>query len=203
MQTDSAFYSHFCGLNHERGAFVTPRRENDFYNTLKMKKLFLLAFCFSLVGTAFSQKFGYCNSSALLSQIPEVKAADSDLQAFQSQLTKRGQEMVKAVQDKAAELDRKKQTGDISPKDLETQSQKLEADQAAIQKYQQEVYEKLGQKREELFKPILDKVNKAMADVAKENQFMFVFDQGAQVILYADESLDVTKLVKAKLGIPN
>jgi len=32
---------------------------------------------------------------------------------------------------------------------------------------------------------------------------MFVFDQNTQVILYADESLDVTKLVKAKLGIAN
>jgi len=63
--------------------------------------------------------------------------------------------------------------------------------------------DKLAQKREELFKPILDKVNSAMEAVAKENQFMFVFDLGTQIILYADETLDVTKLVKAKLGIAN
>jgi outer membrane protein len=168
-----------------------------------MKKFFLLALGLMFATAGFSQKFGYCNSSALLTSIPEVKAADSDLQAFQAQLTKRGQEMVKALQDKAAELDRKEKQGTISPKDLETQGLKLKEEESSIAKYEQEVYDKLAQKREELFKPILDKVNQAMADVAKENQFAFVFDQNTQVLLYADESLDVTNLVKAKLGIAN
>ncbi|MCC7466208.1 MAG: OmpH family outer membrane protein [Saprospiraceae bacterium] len=166
-------------------------------------KYILISLGLLLSTGSFAQKFGYCNSGVLLTQIPEVKAADSDLNAFQTQLTKRGQEMVKALQDKASELDRKQQQGTISPKDLETQSQKLKEEEASIAKYEQEVYEKLAQKREELFKPILDKVNKAMEDVAKENQFMFVFDSSTQVILYSDESLDVTNLVKAKLGIPN
>lgn len=168
-----------------------------------MKKFFLLTLGLLFATIGFSQKFGYCNSTALLTEIPEVKAADSDLQAFQTQLTKRGQEMVKALQDKAADLERKKQQGAISPKDLETQAAKLQEEEAAIVKYEQEVYEKLAQKREELYKPILEKVNTAMADVAKENQFMFVFDLGTRVLLYADESLDVTKLVKTKLGIAN
>lgn len=168
-----------------------------------MKKYLLLALGLVIATLGYSQKFGYCNSGALLSQIPEVKAADSDLQAFQTQLTKKGQEMVKALQDKAAELDRKEKQGTISPKDLDAQSAKLKEEQATIADYEQEVYKKLAEKREELFKPILDRVNQAMADVAKENQFMFVFDQNTQVLLYADESLDVTKLVKAKLGIPN
>lgn len=168
-----------------------------------MKKYFLLAFGIGLSTIGFSQKFGYCNSVALLTAIPEVKAADSDLQAFQTQLTKRGQEMVKALQDKAAELDRKEKQGQISPKDLEIQGAKLQEEQASIAKYEQEVYDKLAQKREELFKPILDKVNQAMADVAKDNGFMFVFDQNTNVILYADEALDVTALVKTKLGLAN
>lgn len=105
-----------------------------------MKKHILLALSLFLTVTGFSQKFGYCNSGALLSQIPEVKAADSDLQAFQAQLTKRGQEMVKALQEKAAELDRKEQQGTISPKDLETQSAKLKQEQASIADYEDEVY---------------------------------------------------------------
>ncbi len=156
-----------------------------------------------LASASYAQKFGYCNSAALLTSIPEVKAADSDLQAFQTQLTKRGQEMVKSMQDKAAELDRKEKAGTISPKDLELQNAKLQEEQSTIAKYEQEVYDKLAQKREELYKPILDRVNQAMIDVAKENQFTFVFDQNTQVVLYADESLDVTKLVKTKLGIAN
>lgn len=169
-------------------------------NTLKMKKYLLLALGLVLAATGFSQKFGYCNSALLLSQVPEVKAADSDLKAFQTMLTKRGQEMVKSLQDKAAELERKNERGDISPKDYQTQGLKLKEEEAEIGKYEKEVYDKLAEKREQLFKPIFDKVNKAMEDVAKENQFTYVFDSSTQVLLYADEALDVTNLVKAKLG---
>ncbi len=72
-----------------------------------------------------------------------------------------------------------------------------------IGKYEQEVMDQLAKKREELFKPIFDRFNKAMSDVAKEKGFMLVFDTNTQVVLYADESLDVTKDVKTKLGITN
>ena len=170
-----------------------------------MNKFFALTLGLVLTMTtgAFSQKFGYCNSAVLLTQLPEVKAADSDLQAFQTQLTKKGQERVKALQDAAAELDRKKQQGTISPKDFDVQTAKLEEERQSIAKYQQEVYQKLTQKREELYKPLLDKVNKAMSDVATENGFALVFDASTQILVYADESLDVTKMVKVKLGIGN
>jgi outer membrane protein len=162
-----------------------------------------LGFALFLATEGFSQKFGYCNSMALLTQMPEVKAADSDLQAFQTQLTKKGQERVKALQDAAADLKRKEEMGAISPKDLEAQTVKLREEEASIAKYEQEVYQKLAQKREELYKPLLDKVNKAMADVSAENGFNLVFDSSTQILLYAHESLDVTKMVKTKLGIAN
>ena len=154
-----------------------------------------------LAVTGFAQKFGYCNSVALLAELQEVQQADSDLKAFQTQLTKKGQEMVKELQDKAGELERKKDQGTISPKDYEAQATRLKEEEENIGKYEQEVYNKLAQKREELYKPILDKVNKAMQDVAKENGYLLVFDTSTQILLYADESLDLTKLVKTKLGI--
>lgn len=152
---------------------------------------------------ATAQKFGYCNSGELLAALPEVKQADSDLQAFQTQLTKKGQEMVKDFQDRAGELERKKEQGTIAPKIYETEAAKLQEERGMLSRYEQDVYAKLSKKREELYKPILDRVNKAMQDVAKENGYMFVFDAGSQILLYSDETLDVTKLVKTKLGVAN
>ncbi|MBL7774643.1 MAG: OmpH family outer membrane protein, partial [Saprospiraceae bacterium] len=52
-----------------------------------------------------------------------------------------------------------------------------------------------------LYKPILERVNTAMQAVAKEGGFLLVFDTSTQVLLYADESLDLTNLVRAKLGL--
>lgn len=168
-----------------------------------MNKSTFLTLCLSfMVATVgFSQKFGYCNSSALLSNIPEVKQADSELKSFQSQLQKKGQEMVKALQEKGEDLQRKEQQGTISPKDMNTQKAKLEEEQGKISEYEKEVYDKLAEKRDALFSPILERVNKAMADVAKEEGYMFVFDTNSNAVLYGHESLDVTALVKAKLNI--
>lgn len=172
---------------------------------MTMKKTFLLTLVLVLGSTLIgnAQKFGYCNSALLLSQLPEVKAADSELKDFQTMLTKKGQDMVKSLQDKAAELQRKQERGEISPKDFETQGAKLKEEEENIGKYEQEVYQKLSEKKEGLYKPLLDKVNKAMEAVAKEGGYAIVFDSSTQVLLFADESLDVTKLVKAKLGINN
>jgi outer membrane protein len=160
-----------------------------------------LGLILALTTAGYSQKFGFCNSDQLLTQIPEVKAADSELQAFQNQLSKKGQERLKAFQDATTDLERKKEQGTIAPKEYETQAAKLQKEQEDLQKYQQDVYAMVSKKREELFKPLLDKVNKAMEAVAKENGFAMVFDASSHVLLYMHESLDVTKLVKAKLGM--
>jgi Skp family chaperone for outer membrane proteins len=49
--------------------------------------------------------------------------------------------------------------------------------------------------------PILDKVNAAIKAVAEEHGYQFIFDAQSGVILYADESADITALVKAKLNM--
>jgi len=168
-----------------------------------MKKTFVLTIglLLTLAVGGFAQKFGYTNSAAILSKLPEVKQADTDLTTYQTQLTKKGQEMVKELQAEATELERKKEQGTISPRDYETQAAKLKEKEEAIGAYEQQVYADLSKRREDLYKPILEKVNKAMQDVAKENGYLLVFDTSTQVLLYADETLDVTKLVNAKLGI--
>ncbi len=167
-----------------------------------MNKTLFIALLLGLWSTAgFSQKFGYLNSAALLAEVPEVKQADANLKAFQTQLMKKGQEMAKDLQEKAALLERKKEQGTISPRDYQAQMTKLQEEEEAIGKYEQEVYARLAKKREEEYRPILDRVNKAMEEVAREHGFLLVFDSSTQVVVYAEESLDLTPLVKAKLGI--
>ena len=174
------------------------------FELTSMKKTLVLTFVLllTIASTSFAQKFGYLNSVALISELAEVRQADSDLKAFQTQLTKRGQEMVQELQAKATDLERKKEQGTISPKDYQTQATKLQEEEAAIGAYEKQVYDDLAKKREELYKPILERVNAAMQAVAKENGYLLVFDTSTNVLLYADEALDVTNLVKAKLGLP-
>jgi len=166
-----------------------------------MNKILVFALLMLLHVAGFSQKFGYLNSAALLAEVPEVKQADANLKAFQNQLMKKGQEMAKELQEKAALLERKKEQGTISPRDYQAQMAKLQEEEEAIGKYEQEVYAKLAKKREEEYRPILERVNKAMEETAREGGFLLVFDSSTSVVVYADEALDLTPLVKAKLGI--
>ena len=70
-----------------------------------------------------------------------------------------------------------------------------------IAKFQQEIQQKLYEKSEALLKPIRDKIQNAIDQVAKENGYSYIFDQSMGILLYADESVDVSAKVKAKLGM--
>lgn len=148
-----------------------------------------------------AQKFGYVNSAALLTELPEVKAADSQLSVLQSQLKKKGEEMVTAFQQKYQDVAAKEKNGEFSPKQIEVESQKLKDEEAKISQFEQESSQTLAKKREELLQPILDKVNKTIEETAKENGYSYIFDASANILLYADPTADITASVKKKLGL--
>ncbi|MBK8808945.1 MAG: OmpH family outer membrane protein [Bacteroidales bacterium] len=71
-----------------------------------------------------------------------------------------------------------------------------------MQNYQQEAQSQLQKKEAELFQPILEKAQLAIAEVGKENGFIYIFDISSKVVLFqSDKSIDVMPLVKKKLGM--
>lgn len=148
-----------------------------------------------------AQKFGYLNSAELFQEIPEVKEAQANLETYQAQLQKKGQAMLTAYQTEYQTLGQKAQQGELSPKAQEVEAQKLKNKELEISKFQQESEQKIFKKNETLFKPIRDKIQAAIDAVAKENGYAYIFDYSVGVLIYADDSTDVTGLVKAKLGM--
>jgi len=171
----------------------------------RITKLFILVLM--MAATAFSadaQKFGYLNSAEILSGMTEVKQANSSMEALQKQLQKKGQQMVQAYQTKLQDLQKKEQAGELSPKQIEDEAAKLKAEEEKIGKFQQDMDSQIREKQNTLLQPIFDRVNEAIKDVAKENGYSYVFDRNTaqgSTILYADETQDVTTLVKTKLGL--
>jgi len=171
----------------------------------RITKLFILVLM--MAATAFSadaQKFGYLNSAEILSGMTEVKQANSSMEALQKQLQKKGQQMVQAYQTKLQDLQKKEQAGELSPKQIEDEAAKLKAEEEKIGKFQQDMDAQIREKQNTLLQPIFDRVNEAIKNVAKENGYSYVFDRNSaqgSTILYADETQDVTTLVKTKLGL--
>ncbi|HZV70146.1 MAG TPA: OmpH family outer membrane protein [Saprospiraceae bacterium] len=150
-----------------------------------------------------AQKIGYVDSGSLLEMMPKVKEAESNLETLGKQLQAKGQKMMQDYQTKAQDLQRRVQAGDIAPKDQDAQVAMLKDDEAKIQAFDQDMQKQLTDKREALLTPILNEVKAAIQTVAKEGGYTYIFDgsPGVGVLLYADESTNVTSLVKAKLGI--
>jgi len=128
-----------------------------------------------------------------------MKAAESNLEGLQKQLQKKGQAMVTTFQTDVAALQEKASAGELTPKQQQEESAKLEARQEQIGAFEQSMVADLQKKRTELLEPIYEKVNMAIKAVAEEGGYQFIFDQ--QVLLYGQESADVSTAVKAKLGL--
>lgn len=168
----------------------------------KMNKVifsFVLLFVFQFGINA--QKVGFVNTQEILTLLPEVKQANSDIEVMKAMFQKKGQEMVQGLQIKYQDLQKKQQTGELAPIEIEKQAAALKLEEGQLGEFEQSSQQKIYEKSEELLKPIQDKVNKAIKDVASENGFLYIFDSSQGLVLYADPSADASKLVKAKLGI--
>ena len=168
----------------------------------RLLKYFLVpVFMVGFVALVSAQKIGYINSVTLLQEIPEVKQANANLEALQTQLQKKGQGMLEEFQKKYQDLQRKEQQGELSPKQLEEEAKGLKDEEVKISQYEQDMQKQLAEKQQTLLQPILDRVNGLIKEVATENGFTYILDSSSGFILFAEDALDVTTMVKAKLGM--
>ena len=155
---------------------------------------------FVMVSTSFAQKFGHINSQQLLVESPLVKAADAKLQTFQNDLIGVGKQMVTTFETNYKKYVSEVEAGGLSKVQMSQRESELGKSQEAIQKYEVEIQQKIAKKREELYKPILDKAKLAIDEIGKEGNYTMIFDTGGNGLLFAVEGEDVLAKVKTKLG---
>jgi outer membrane protein len=165
------------------------------------KYVFSALLFMSLCSVTNAQKFGYINSQDILEFMPEFKTANSELDVMKGMFEKKGKDMVATLQAKYQDLQKKQESGTVAPIDIQNQADALKKEEAALGEFEKTSQTAIYTKTEELLKPLQEKFNKAVKDVAAENGFSYIFDSGAGLILYSDPSSDATKFVKAKLGI--
>jgi len=167
---------------------------------MKPTNLLLILSLFLATATSLTaQKFAYINSQELINELPEVKEANSNIEAFQSQLQKKGQEMIQALQTKYAAVEQNRDS--YSPIELEQEAQKLKDEEAQILQFEQTSQQKILDKSETLLAPIRLRIEDAIKQVADENGYDYVFDYSMGLVLYANEETNIGDLVKAKLGL--
>jgi outer membrane protein len=163
------------------------------------KGLFLTIFLAS-ASLLSAQKVGHIDYGSILSAMPETKKADSDIAALKTQLSKKAEGMQNKMQAKQKEAMTLAEQGKLTPEMEKTYTAQLEKMQKDLEKFAGDADETIQKKRDELLKPILDKVETAVKDVAKEKGIAYVLD--TSTLLYFDPTNDITPDVKVKLALP-
>lgn len=167
-------------------------------------KLFLLTLLtVFFAGTVSAQKFGYVDTDYILGQLTEYKAAQKQL----NEISQKWESDLKILKDEVDKLykDYKAEEILLSPTQRKEREDAIVTKEEAIKKFEQEkfgVNGELFKKRQELIKPIQDKVFVAIQKVAKNNGLDFIFDKSANMnILFSNPKFDRSDDVLDEMGV--
>lgn len=169
-----------------------------------MRQLILsFVFLFALGGVSFAQRYAYVDTQYILDNIPEYQSAQEELnrlsEEWQQEIELQFQMVAKKRQEFADEAI-------LLPAEIKKQREKeiseMETKAMELQKRRFGVGGDLFMKREQLIKPIQDRIFDAIQQIATERNYAFVFDIANQSnLLYADPKYDISEDVIRKMGI--
>ncbi len=169
-----------------------------------MKKIVLFLVSGLLISNIlFAQttlKIVYINSAVLLQSMPEREKADTVLSKYAKSFQDQIDMMMKEYQTKGQHYQANEKTMTDAMK--EVKMKEIQDLQNRIESTQQSAQEKVQQKKQDVYSPIIEKVNKAIKAVAEEKKYDYIFDMASGgTIVFGKEEYDITPIVKAKLGI--
>ena len=160
-----------------------------------MKKIFIILNLFISTSLFSQSKIGHVNSQVLLDTLNSRKEAIKQLEAFKAEGMKELQEMNRAFE--AAYVIFQQKEKDYSPVILKMEQEKLGRKQQELEARQQELERGLQIYNEELNKPILDRIQKAIEIIADRKKLNYVIDESAT--LYFKGGIDCTAEVMVEL----
>ena len=173
-----------------------------------MKIKFLVSFLSVLISfPSFAQKFGYVDTDYILSQMPEYKGAQAEIEKLSLAWQEEIQDMYKSIDAMYSDLQAEEV---LLTKDMKDQRlTEIRERENEVKEYQKKIFGFEGLfflKKKELVKPIQDKVFDLIEKVCKEHRLAIMFDKASElVMIYTDPIHDYTDYVldELELGDPN
>jgi outer membrane protein len=169
-----------------------------------MKKLLLVIFSFLLFGfCANAQRYAVIDSKYILEKLPEYKESQAKLDQFSAQWQQE-------IEKKQADLDKMYKDYDAEQVMLSDELKKKREDELFNREKEVRDLQKkrfgfegdLFKKRQELIKPIQDKVYSAIQKLAVDKSYDFILDKSEGItVIFADPKLDKSDDVLKYLGV--
>src|SRR5690606_19395690 len=154
---------------------------------MKQLKNLLLATAVCLGTISFSQaqsKIAHINTDELISAMPEMKAAQAELETlsktYQTELQNLGTELQNKSKQYNAEAPTKTQEENAK------REQELMTMEQNARQYQNQAQLDIQEKQQALFKPITEKARAAILKVSRAQGFDYVVDTAQGVVILAD-----------------
>ena len=168
-------------------------------------RVYLITVFFLIFGLNFvnAQRFGYIDTDFILNKMPEYKKAQDEINQLSEAWEKDVQDMDKKIKAmySAFQAEQVLLTEEMKQERVAS----IQKKEAEMKEYQKKVFGFGGLfflKKQELIKPIQDKVWDAVDKVAKQNNLAIVFDKaGELVMIYTDPRYDYTDFVLDELGL--
>lgn len=179
-------------------------------HNLKKASLLVVALLFTVgafAQTTTAPKIGYTNLDYLLSLMPEVKQVESELQAYEKQLSTQLESKYQEYQKKMEEYQKGASSGLMSELVKQDKEKELVNLQSSIKDFEEKAQQDLQKKQVSLLEPVYDKIQKSIDKVAAANGYTYVLNThadmgGSAIILYArNKEEDISSLVLKDLGV--
>jgi outer membrane protein len=175
--------------------------------SLKIRSFIIGGLLFSVIVLLFSakmstakSKLGHINTKELWQLMPERLAADEQLKKLESELS----QFIKQEQDLFITSVQKFQKDSASMSELVMKQtyNKLLQQQEAISTLPEQANQELTKKQQELYAPILNKMQEAIDAVSVKYGFDYIVDSGQGHLVYVkNKDDDILPLVKEHLGL--
>lgn len=164
------------------------------------KIVVLMLLALPLKNVMAQEKLAYVNIQEIFQVMPELSDVEKTIAELNEQYKKELDKMYEEYAAKAKEYQDNLQT---MAESIKTRRQGEIVDiEKRIGTFQQSANEELQRKQMELVNVLREKIVKATAEIGAENNYTYIFDMSAQSIAYhSPKAVDVTALVKKKLGI--
>jgi outer membrane protein len=168
-----------------------------------MKKLFLLATCYFVLTATTAQRYCVIDSKYILEKVPQYKEAQERLDQFSIQWQQEIDQKQTAVDKMLKDFDAEAvMLSDELKKKREDEIYNKEKELRDLQKKRFGFEGDLFKKRQELIKPIQDRVYNAVQKLAVDKQYDFILDKSEGItVIFADPKLDRSDDVLRNLGV--
>lgn len=169
-----------------------------------MKHLLLLLLSSLFLTTTVlgqQEKIGFFSSSKLVSLFPEAKTIQVDIEKISTEKQAVGTALETELKTKVENFEKEK--AGLAQILQESRIEEIRNLEAKIQNYYATARKEIETKRQELLKPVFEKVNAGIKTVAEKHKFTAIIDldSGGQFLLYIDASRNILELMKTELGL--